>query len=81
MNEFTGADGKREFKVVPAVGENSLSIGSVADAKNDVADKQTNYDQLKEELSVAIENLVSLMVASVKLKLNGKKLSKNIRMQ
>ena len=34
--------------------------GSVADAKNDVADKQTNYDQLKEELSVAIENLVSL---------------------
>ena len=60
VNEFTGADGKREFKVVPAVGENSLSIGSVADAKNDVADKQTNYDQLKEELSVAIENLVSL---------------------
>ena len=60
VNEFTGVDGKREFKVIPAVGENSLSIGSVADAQKGVADKQGNYNQLAEELSVAIENLVSL---------------------
>lgn len=60
VNEFTGADGKREFKVVPAVGENSLSIGSVADAKNDLDVKEADKVAKQTAATEAVEAFLKL---------------------
>ena len=60
MNEFTGADGSREFTVTEAVGQNSLSISSVKEAQADADAKEAVYNQLGAELTEAIEEFVSL---------------------
>ena len=60
MNEFTGAEGDREFTVKEAVGQNSLSISSVKEAQADADAKEFVYNQLGAELTEAIEEFVSL---------------------
>ena len=60
MNEFTGAEGDREFTVKEAVGQNSLSISSVKEAQADADAKESVYNQLGAELTEAIEEFVSL---------------------
>ncbi|MDD6101307.1 MAG: DUF6383 domain-containing protein [bacterium] len=60
VNEFTGKDGKRVFNVVNPLSNNTLSIGAVADAEKEVAQKQAAYNTVNTDLSAAIEELVSL---------------------
>lgn len=60
VNEFTGADGKREYTVTDAIAQNSLSIGSVADAQADVNAKKIEKDRLGQELTEAVEAFISL---------------------
>ena len=75
MNEFTGAEGDREFTVKEAVGQNSLSISSVKEAQADADAKESVYNQLGAELTEAIEEFVSLdgQFQDVKIKWNDAK--------
>ncbi len=59
-NEFTGAEGDREFTVKDAVAQNSLSLSLVTDAQGDADSKKATYDALAAELTEATETFISL---------------------
>ena len=60
VNEFTGAEGDREFTVKDAVAQNSLSLSLVTDAQGDADSKKATYDALAAELTEATETFISL---------------------
>ena len=60
MNEFTGAEGDREFTVTDAIGKNSLSLSAVTDAKADVEAKNTAKEEALAALNAAHETMIAL---------------------
>ena len=60
MNEFTGAEGDREFTVKEAVGQNSLSLASVRDAQADVNAKKAAEEAALEALEEAQATMEAL---------------------